>query len=414
MKLNRSMVLRALLLISLMANLTILSRTIQAETGTCAGASITLPFTDVSSSNIFFCSIAAAYFSGITAGTSATTYSPAADVTREQMAAFVSRTLEQSVKRGHSRAARGEWWTNKASNFRLGTFTGEHDPQFLACDGYTVWASNSGSNTVSRIDIKTGARICTFTNILTPGQIVIVSGYFLVTSFQSPGKIYRASIQHTFDGPIGTLGNVGPNPIGITFDGQYVWTANNGTGAGTGSLSRMNLADESVTTYTTGFSQPLGILFDGANLWVTDQGNTSLKRVDTTTGAVLQTIPLSGAVQHPVFDGANLWIPCAGPDKVFVVRGGAAGSLLGTVLAQLTGNGLNGPFRAAFDGERICVTNTSNQSVSLWKASDLSPITTLNITDSSIFAPRGICSDGTTFFVGLIELSGTNGFITRF
>ena len=59
---------------------------------------------------------------------------------------------------------------------------------------------------------------------------------------------------------------------------------------------------------------------------------TSLKRVDRSTGAVLQTIGLSGNVGHPIFDGTNLWIPCAArrPDKVFVVRG--VGGLVGTCL----------------------------------------------------------------------------------
>jgi DNA-binding beta-propeller fold protein YncE len=417
MNFNRSMAVRLALLISLMANLTILSKSIQADTGTCSGQSLTLPFTDVAGSNNFFCSIAAAYFSGITAGTSATTYSPAANVTREQMAAFVSRTLEQSVKRGNPRAALGEWWTNQVRR-RVSTETGFPNPRFLACDGDTVWVSNTEGNSMSRIDIKTGALICNVFGILSPQRIVIVSGYVYVVSYQSPGKIHLADMKDVTDVTVGEIySNLGPNPVGITYDGLNLWTANNGTGPGTGSLSRVSRIDAIVTNFSTGFSQPVGILFDGANLWVTDAGDTSLKRVDTTTGAVLQTIPLSGAVQHPVFDGTNLWIPCVGiaqlgvPDKVFVVRG--VGGLTGTVLAQLTGNGLSGPFQAAFDGERICVTNSNNQCVSLWKASDLSPIGAFDTFVGGYFS-RGVCSDGTTFFIGLRHESGGSGVITRF
>src|SRR5581483_3869185 len=93
-----------------------------------------------------------------------------------------------------------------------------------------------------------------------------------------------------------TQASLGNNPVGITYDGQNLWTANNGTGPGTGSVSRVIVNFSfTTTTFTTGFSQPVGILFDGANLWVTDQGDTSLKRVDTATGAVLQTIALSGS-----------------------------------------------------------------------------------------------------------------------
>jgi DNA-binding beta-propeller fold protein YncE len=414
MKFNRSILVRAVVLMSLMASLTVLSSRLQADTGSCAGVNVTLPFTDVQG-NGFFCQIAAAYFSGLTNGTTATTYSPLVTVTREQMAAFTTRTLDQSVKRSHTRAALGEWWTNKSSSTfsRLFTETSAANPRFLACDGYTVWVSNTQGNSVSRIDIRTGALICTLTGIPSPEQLVIVSGIVFVASFQSPGGIYFANLSVTTNGAISLFtNNVGSNPVGITYDGQNLWTANGGTGPGTGSISRVHMDNIFVTTFTTGFSQPGGILFDGANLWVTDGGDTRLKRVDPTTGAVLQTIPLSGTIGQPVFDGANLWIPCSGPDKVFVVRG--VGGLTGTVLAELTGNGLDGAFTAAFDGERICVTNAAAQSISLWKASDLSPLGAVNIIGSNpTFSPRGICSDGTTFFVGLRQESGFSGIITR-
>ncbi|HSE98419.1 MAG TPA: hypothetical protein VLD57_09165 [Blastocatellia bacterium] len=86
-----------------------LSARLRADTetaGVCGGSTVTIPFTDVAPSNIFFCSIASAFFSGLTNGTSATTYSPSQDVPCEQMAAFVSRTLDQSLRRGSRRTAK--------------------------------------------------------------------------------------------------------------------------------------------------------------------------------------------------------------------------------------------------------------------------------------------------------------------
>jgi hypothetical protein len=133
MKLKPSIAVRFLLLISVMANLTILSRTIQADTGSCGGGAITLPFTDVMG-NPFFCQIAAAYFSGLTNGTSATTYSPSQPVPREQMAAFVTRTLDQSLKRGSRRAALNQWSTPTGSRPSTRTQVGDL-PRLLACDG---------------------------------------------------------------------------------------------------------------------------------------------------------------------------------------------------------------------------------------------------------------------------------------
>src|SRR5205085_5902076 len=88
---------------------------IKADTGTCGGVTITLPFNDVMASP-FFCQIAAAYYSGLTNGTTATTYSPTQTVTREQMAAFISRTMDQSLKRGSQRALAKKWWTPQNAN----------------------------------------------------------------------------------------------------------------------------------------------------------------------------------------------------------------------------------------------------------------------------------------------------------
>src|SRR5262245_15523847 len=96
---------RSVALAALIAIITAASTQLRADTGTCGGQMISLPFTDVPSSNIFFCSIAEAFFSGLTNGTSATTYSPSDPVLREQMAAFITQTMDQALKRGSRRAA---------------------------------------------------------------------------------------------------------------------------------------------------------------------------------------------------------------------------------------------------------------------------------------------------------------------
>jgi hypothetical protein len=86
------------------------SSRLPADTGTCGGAMTTLPFTDVAG-NVFFCQIAEAYFSGLTNGTTPTTYSPSANVPREQMAAFITRTQDSALRRGSRRAALNQWAT---------------------------------------------------------------------------------------------------------------------------------------------------------------------------------------------------------------------------------------------------------------------------------------------------------------
>jgi len=127
-----------------------------ADTGMCNGTSIDLPFTDVQG-NPFFCNIAAAFFSGLTNGTTATTYTPATDVTREQMAAFISRTQEQALRRSSRRAALKQWWT--PSDIPSTALTGvgsQSNPRGAECDGADVWVAREASDGVARIPASSG------------------------------------------------------------------------------------------------------------------------------------------------------------------------------------------------------------------------------------------------------------------
>jgi hypothetical protein len=411
MKHNRAMAIRFLLLISLMASLTILSTKMQADTGSCGGVTITLPFTDTMASP-FFCQIAAAYFSGLTNGTTATTYSPTATVTREQMAAFITRTMDQSLRRGSKRAALGQWWTTKvdANLIVVGIA-----PQYVVSDGIDLWVSNTISNSIWRLRAVDASPLTIYTNVPSPEDLVVAGGGVFIASFQSPGKIYYTNASRSSNEAIEWSTNLGNNPVGITFDGANLWTSNFGTGPGTGSISKASPIGAASTTYLTGFSQPLGILFDGSSLWVTDRGDNTLKRVDINDGSVLETTSL-GANTNPskmVFDGTNLWVPCYGTNELLVVR--ATGGLRGTVLARLTGNGLSGPIQAGFDGERILVTNSlsgTDGSVSLWKATDLSFIGSVNFNKP---LPTGVCSDGQDFFITFHGSDAqTRGVLIRF
>jgi DNA-binding beta-propeller fold protein YncE len=87
-------------------------------------------------------------------------------------------------------------------------------------------------------------------------------------------------------------------------------------------------------------------------------------------------------------------VPNQSTNTVTVVRASS-----GIVLATLTGNGLNQPVTAAFDGERILVTNFGGNSVSLWKAADLSPLGSVSTGAST--RPTGACSDGLNFWITL-------------
>jgi hypothetical protein len=387
---------RAIVLMAVIIALTTASTQLRADTGMCGGASTTLPFTDVPAANIFFCSIAEAYFSGLTNGTSPTTFSPSAVVDRQQMAAFVTRTMDQSLKRSSPRGALGQWWTPQAAS-SLGRTTVGIGPQQPKSDGADIWVPNGnfgGVGTVSRVRASDGKLLDTWTGTSDAAGVLIAMGRVFVTGHTNPGRLYQIDPTQPAGDVTTVANNLGGGPGEIAFDGARIWTAND---IETGSVSIVTLNPISVTTVSEGFFSPTGIIYDGTNIWVADTGDNKITKLDA-NGAIIQEVAVGINPFFPVFDGTNIWVPNINGNTVSVVRAST-----GTVIATLSGNGLNFPMSAAFDGERILVTNNGGNSVSLWKAADLTPIGFL-ATGANTF-PLGVCSDGLNFWV---TLAGAN------
>jgi hypothetical protein len=391
---KRQFALRVTLLLTLILIVVFASSRLQADTGTCGGRAITLPFTDVPAANGFFCQIASAFFSGLSNGTTATTYSPSDPVTREQMAAFVSRTLEQSIRRNNLRAVTKKWYLPRDLTGITLTVV-DSQPDALEFDGTDIWVANVA--TIQRLRTSDGQILQTFTEVTSVQELVAAGGRIFATGDGNPGRLYF--IDPTAGaGPVSTLlNNLPANPTGIAFDGARVWTAN-----ASGSVSIITINPPNATNMAAGFTRPQGILFDGANMWVTDAGQSRLLKLDA-NGNVVQSIPV-GSVgntpRHMVFDGINIWVSNNTTSSITVVRvKDTQGNALATpfVLATLTGNGLDRPNAIAFDGERILVANGFAATVSLFKAADLTPLGSIQ-TGINTF-PSGACSDGMNFWV---------------
>jgi DNA-binding beta-propeller fold protein YncE len=385
----RSVVILSLAIVVLLFT----SNRLPADTGMCGAAMTTVPFTDVMG-NIFFCQIAEAFFSGLTNGTTPTTYSPNDFVPRDQMAAFTTRTQDSALRRGSRRAALGQWATPSSLPITGRTTVGIA-PFFVASDGADLWVPGFGSNAVTRVRASDGTVLGTWMIAGTGAYGVMVArGRVYVTGQTNPGHLYR--IDPTMPpGVVNSLSSsLGAGPTAIATDGTYVWTANGGS---PGSVSQVDPDTGAATTITTGFTQPTGILFDGAYLWVTDLGDNKLKKLDA-TGNVIQSVSVGAIPLQPVFDGSSIWVPNGSDNSITVVR-----ARDGMALATLTGNGLNHPTQAAFNGQQILVTNNVGNSVSLWKAADLTPIGSVSTGMNT--GPNGACSDGINFW---ITLTGTN------
>jgi DNA-binding beta-propeller fold protein YncE len=395
-KMNQSYALRITGLILLILSLTGLSTGLRADTGSCAGRTVTLPFTDVMGNN-FFCQIASAYFSGLTSGTSATTYSPGQPVTREQMAAFITRTLDQSLRRGSRKAAAKKWFNPLDANSLTTTIVGQL-PARVEFDGEDLWVSNVGTSSVTRVRPGDGRVLETWTEATSPGGIVAAMGRIFIGSATNPGRLYMIDPRQPAGVVTTVSSSLGGPSSALAFDGSRIWSANNG------SISIISFNPTTVTNITTGFLRLRGILFDGANIWVTDEDANTLMKLNA-NGSIAQTLTVGSAPIHPVFDGMNIWVPNQTSSSITVVRvKDSQGNPLESafVLATLTGNGLNTPFFSAFDGERIAVTNQLGNQLSLWKATDLTPLGAFPMGEGTI--PLGVCSDGLNFWVTITNM----------
>jgi DNA-binding beta-propeller fold protein YncE len=359
----------------------------------CGGVTYPFPYTDVTGVGAAFCpGIMEAYVTGVSKGTTPTTFSPNNTVTRVQMTTFLQRSLDQGLGRTSRRAALNQWWTPQ-NTAALQSVSLGGGPAFCAADGEDIWTSTFGQ--VVQVQANSGKVLGTWTGANSSEGVVAAGGKVFVTGEMVPGGLYVID-PTTAPGVVTTASSsLGNRPYGIAFDGTNLWTANFG-----GSVSIITpQSPYTVITKTTGFNTPIGILYDGAHIWVTDFTAGTLLKLDP-GGNILQTVTVGVNPYFPVFDGANIWVPNFGSNSITVVQA-STGNVVATIIANAS-NQLNGPTSASFDGERVLVTNLNGSTVTVFKAADLSFIT--NVTTGPATSPFDACSDGINFWINI----GTN------
>jgi hypothetical protein len=231
-----------------------------------------------------------------------------------------------------------------------------------------------------------GRLLETWTGAVGAYGVLVAMGKVFVAGDNS--NLYRIDPAQPAGAVTTVATNLGPSSEQMTFDGARIWTAN------TPLVSIVTPGASipwTVTNVSTGFSVPRGILFDGANVWITDAGADKLLKLDA-AGAILQTVTVGNQPVYPGFDGSNIWVPNSISNSVTVVRAST-----GAVLATLTGNGVGYAYAAAFDGQRILIASLATDSLSLFKAADLTPLGNIALTGTP--QPAGACSDGINFWV---------------
>jgi hypothetical protein len=364
----------------------------------CGTGMYPFPYTDVGSVGDPFCpGILEAYVTGVSKGTTPTTFSPNNTVTRVQMTTFLQRSLDQGLVRTNRRAALNQFWTTRGLGAMQAINVGSA-PLVCAADGENIWVATL-SNTVVKVQASTGNVLGTWTGATSGQGLVIAPGKVFVTGGTTPaGSLYVIDPTLPPGGVTVAANTLGGGSTGIAFDGTNLWTANQGP-SGSVSIISPQSPYTVVNTVTTGFNSPYGILYDGAHIWVTDVSAGTLLKLDG-AGNILQTVAVGTGPTSPVFDGANIWVPNLVSNSVTVVQA-STGNVVATISTD-SNNHLSGPVAASFDGERVLVANVNNFSVTVFKAVDLSVI--VNVATGGGGSPSGPCSDGLNLWVNTGDL----------
>jgi YVTN family beta-propeller protein len=183
-----------------------------------------------------------------------------------------------------------------------------------------AYITNSGSNTVSVIDVNTGT--------VTANVIVGLSPYGVALSPDGT-KVYvtnqnanTVSVINTTTNTVTATVPVGNRPTGIAVspDGTKVYVANQNDNT----VSVVDTSTNSATTINGIGSTPWGITVspNGANVYVTCYNSNNVYVINTATNSVTTSIGV-GAQPEGIavsLDGMNIYVACWSSNNVYVIN----------------------------------------------------------------------------------------------
>ena len=188
-------------------------------------------------------------------------------------------------------------------------------------DGSTAYVTNSGSDTVSVIDVASGTVTSTIPVGSTPrGVAVTPDGSTAYVTNPGSDTVTRIDVASGFAPSF----SVGSDPYGVAFspNGPYAYVTNSGSDRVTVIYVGEDLA---LNDFPVG-SRPVGVAFtpDGSTAYVTNSGSDTVSVIDasaTVFATVTSTIPVGTSPVGVAFtpDGSTAYVTNSGSDTVSVI-----------------------------------------------------------------------------------------------
>jgi YVTN family beta-propeller protein len=192
---------------------------------------------------------------------------------------------------------------------------------------------------------------------------------------------------------LGTVGT-GVNPIGVVFDGTYVWVSNYGSN----SVTKINASTRAVVaTYAVG-SQPRGVTYDGLAVYVANYGSNSVTRLDKNSGAS-STIPVGSGPYFLMYNPADglIYVPNRNSNTVTILSGS-------TVLRSVATDGQ--PQFVSPDGNRhVWISCSGTNEIDEIASNGTTVISRVNAPDET---PLGLTYSPTS---GLLWIGTNSGYL---
>lgn len=190
----------------------------------------------------------------------------------------------------------GEVWTADPDNDsvdRIDATTGAYldstkvgsSPHHVVVDGDTVWVTNNGANTVSRINAAGTAPVVDLDIAVGNGplHVALGAGSAWVTD-GIDGTVHRLNAT---TGAVEAVITVGILPHALAFASGQVWVGSDGP-----DLWRIDPATNQATRVSEASFTSIDMVVDGTTIWVADAAGSAVVRFDAATGQVAQTIDL--------------------------------------------------------------------------------------------------------------------------
>lgn len=181
-------------------------------------------------------------------------------------------------------------------------------PDQMAVDGTSLWITNWQHNSVSRVDARTGKALGTVTGGPAPtageqGVAAVAAGEGSVWVVRGDtDTVYRVNPK---SGHVQAAIQVGLTPTSATFGEGSLWVTN----LQGNSVSRIDPVTNRVTATITTQAEPAYAAAAGGAVWVTNFDGDSLTRIDPATNHTREVKVCFGPAGI-ASSGATLWVAC--------------------------------------------------------------------------------------------------------